>query len=627
MRTRALKRGDHYVVNGTKTWISNGIQGRASRCWCKTDPEAHPRAQGLSMFVMEKGPGFRPSRKLEKLGYKGIDSAELVFEDFAVPAANLIGAEGQGFYLAVSGLELGRINVAARGVGVAKARSTRRCATRSSARRSASRSASTRRSSSSSARWRPAPRRRGSSPRPLRRPTTAGERCDMEAGMAKYFASEAALENATEAMRIHGGYGYSKEFPVERLYPRRAAPLHRRGDERDAAHHHRPAARRAEPDLARMAPRARQGVESRPPHRVNGASLPSDLVASRQSGAHANRLAALTLGALGVVFGDIGTSPLYAFKEAFGGANRMPLNEVNVLGVLSLMFWAVMLIVSVKYVSFVLRFDNRGEGGVLALLAFATRLFRANPRLQWTAARDRGLRGVALLRRCGHHAGDLGAVRGGRPVGRDARAGALGRAGRRSSIMIGLFAIQSHGAGKVGRCSGRSPGLVRRHRGARRREHPADARRAARARPELCAAFAAASPGLAFIALGAVFLALTGGEALYADMGHFGRLPIRVAWFAVVLPALMLNYFGQGALVLRDPEAVKNPFYLLAPPELLLPLVVLATAATVIASQATISGAFSVTQQASRLGYLPRVPVKQPRRPNAARSTSAASTG
>ena len=337
--------------------------------------------------------------------------------------------------------------------------------------------------------------------------------------------------------------------------------------------------------------------------------MPADTVIPRPSGAHSNRLAALTLGAVGVVFGDIGTSPLYAFKEAFGGAHRIPLTEVNVLGVLSLIFWSVMLIVSVKYVSFVLRFDNRGEGGVLALLAFATRLFRGNPTLQWTA-------GVIAVFAASLFYGDavitpaisvLSAVEG-LSVATPALEPwvvpvTLG-------ILIGLFAIQSHGTGKVGKLFGpitvawfvtigvlgiasivKTPEVVR------------------ALEPNYAIAFAVASPGLAFLALGAVFLTLTGGEALYADMGHFGRLPIRVAWFGLVLPALMLNYLGQGALVLRSPEAVKNPFYLLAPPELLLPLVALATAATVIASQAVISGAFSVTQQASRLGYLPRIPV------------------
>ena len=223
IRTRAKRSGDHYVVNGTKTWISNGIQGSAFAVLVKTDPEAQPARQGISMFIVEKGPGFAVSRKLEKLGYKGIDSAELVFTDLAVPAANRIGEEGQGFYLAVSGLELGRINVAARGVGIAKAAldeavryaQVRRTfgkpicehqaiqlklgemATRCEAARLLVESAA--------------------------QAYDTGRRCDMEAGMAKYFATEAALENSLEAMRIHGGYGYSTEYPVERLY--RDAPL------------------------------------------------------------------------------------------------------------------------------------------------------------------------------------------------------------------------------------------------------------------------------------------------------------------------------------------------------------------------------------------------------------------
>ena len=337
--------------------------------------------------------------------------------------------------------------------------------------------------------------------------------------------------------------------------------------------------------------------------------MPADTVISRPAGAHSNRLAALTLGAVGVVFGDIGTSPLYAFKEAFGGAHRIPLNEVNVLGVLSLIFWSVMLIVSVKYVSFVLRFDNKGEGGVLALLAFATRLFRGNPKLQWTA-------GVIAVFAASLFYGDavitpaisvLSAVEG-LSVATPALEPwvvpvTLG-------ILIGLFAIQSHGTGKVGRLFGPITVAWFLAIGALGIASIVQTPEVARAlEPNYAIAFAVASPGLAFLALGAVFLTLTGGEALYADMGHFGRLPIRLAWFGLVLPALMLNYLGQGALVLRNPEAVKNPFYLLAPPELLLPLVALATAATVIASQAVISGAFSVTQQASRLGYLPRIPV------------------
>jgi alkylation response protein AidB-like acyl-CoA dehydrogenase len=225
LRARLVKgrEGDHYVLNGTKTWISNGIQGSCFAVLAKTDPDAQPRHKGMAMFLCEKGPGFTASRKLEKLGYKGIDSAELVFQDYRVPAANLIGEEGRGFHQAVGGLELGRINVASRGVGIAKAAldealkySRQRqtfgkpicehqaiqlklgeMATRAEAARLLVENAA--------------------------RIYDRGERCDLEAGMAKYFASEAAFENAHEALRIHGGYGYSKEFAVERLY--RDAPL------------------------------------------------------------------------------------------------------------------------------------------------------------------------------------------------------------------------------------------------------------------------------------------------------------------------------------------------------------------------------------------------------------------
>ena len=224
IRLRARRDGDHYVLNGTKTWISNGIQGSCFAVLAKTDPEAKPRHKGMSMFLCEKGPGFAASRKLEKLGYKGIDSAELVFEDYRVPAANLIGGEeGQGFHNAVGGLELGRINVAARGVGVATAALVE----------------SLKYSQQRETFGKPICEHqaiqlklgemgtRVEAARLLVRNAAEiydrGERCDLEAGMAKYFATEAAFENAHEAMRIHGGYGYSKEFAVERLY--RDAPL------------------------------------------------------------------------------------------------------------------------------------------------------------------------------------------------------------------------------------------------------------------------------------------------------------------------------------------------------------------------------------------------------------------
>ena len=225
IRTRAVKRGNSaYVVNGTKTWISNGIEGSCFALLVKTDPQAEPRHKGMSMLLAEKGKGFTVSRKLEKLGYKGIDSAELVFEDFEVPVDRLIGGvEGRGFHHAIGGLELGRINVAARGVGVASA-ALKDSVAYSQVRKTfgkpicqhqaiqtklgdmATRVEAARLLVESAA-----------------RAYDEGRRCDMEAGMAKLFASEAALENATEALRIHGGYGYSKEFPVERYY--RDAPL------------------------------------------------------------------------------------------------------------------------------------------------------------------------------------------------------------------------------------------------------------------------------------------------------------------------------------------------------------------------------------------------------------------
>jgi KUP system potassium uptake protein len=323
-----------------------------------------------------------------------------------------------------------------------------------------------------------------------------------------------------------------------------------------------------------------------------------------------NSVGVLTLAALGVVFGDIGTSPLYAFKEAFAGPHALALSETNVLGVLSLLFWALMLIVSLKYVVLVLRFDNRGEGGVLALLAYATRLTRDRPHAQAAVAM------IAIFAASLFY-GDavitpaisvLSAVEG-----ISVATPALDRwiVPVTVAVLVGLFAIQRRGTGDVGRLFGpvtvvwfasllllgvasiaQTPSVV------------------AALDPRFAVSFTLASPAAAFIVLGAVFLAVTGAEALYADMGHFGAAPIRIGWFGLVFPALVVNYFGQGALVLREPAAVENPFYFLAPEPLLLPLVGLATAATVIASQATISGAFSVTQQASRLGYLPRIPVR-----------------
>jgi len=319
--------------------------------------------------------------------------------------------------------------------------------------------------------------------------------------------------------------------------------------------------------------------------------------------------ASLTIAALGVVYGDIGTSPLYAFKEAFGGVHALPLVPGNVFAVLSLMFWAVTLVVSLKYVTFMPRFDYRGEGGVLVLVTFALQAARQRPALT-SAVTILGAFAASLFY------GDaiitpaisvLSAVEGLSVVTPRFESWVIPIA---ITLLVGLFMVQRRGTARVGRVFGpvmivwflvlatlgissivETPSVL------------------AALNPAYAASFALERPGLTLVALGAVFLCVTGAEALYADMGHFGKVPIRIAWYTLAFPALMLNYFGQGALVLRDPAAAKNPFYLLAPDVLLLPLVVLATFATIIASQATISAAYSVTQQASRLNFLPRLRV------------------
>lgn len=322
-----------------------------------------------------------------------------------------------------------------------------------------------------------------------------------------------------------------------------------------------------------------------------------------------SRQSALTLAALGVVFGDIGTSPLYAFKEAFSGPHGMAATPENVLATLSALFWALIIIVAIKYVWIVLSYDNDGEGGVLSLTALAHRISGdRSRRSHWVVGL--GIFAAALFY------GDaiitpaisvLSAVEGISiatpnfehfivPI-------TIG-------ILIGLFSIQMKGTGSVGRLFGpitilwficlawlgahsiiQTPMVLQ-------AMNPLHALR-----------FAVDHPGMAFFLLSAVFLAMTGAEALYADMGHFGSRAVRLSWFGLVFPSLIINYFGQGALILRDASAASNPFFLLATSSLLIPLVVLATAATVIASQATISGAYSMTLQASRLGYLPRVRV------------------
>jgi KUP system potassium uptake protein len=324
---------------------------------------------------------------------------------------------------------------------------------------------------------------------------------------------------------------------------------------------------------------------------------------------HGRRLAILTLGALGVVYGDLGTSPLYALKECFHGGHGLPPTTENVLGVLSLIFWSLMLIISVKYLIFVMRADNKGEGGILALMALVSQSPVAKVGSR-AALIGLGLFGASLLYGDGMITpaiSVLGAVEGLTVATHVFEPYVVPVT---VVVLFALFFIQKRGTGTVGAMFGPVmvlwfvgiaalgiPWIVREPRvfGAL---NPLDAIR-----------FFWHNGWHGFVVLGSVFLVLTGGEALYADMGHFGRRPIRLAWFALVLPALLLNYLGQGAMLLSVPENAANPFYMLAPRWALYPLVVLATAAAVIASQALISGAFSLTRQAIQLGYCPRLTI------------------
>jgi KUP system potassium uptake protein len=326
----------------------------------------------------------------------------------------------------------------------------------------------------------------------------------------------------------------------------------------------------------------------------------------------AKRKAALALAALGIVYGDIGTSPLYALRECFSGPHGVTPTPAHVMGVLSLIFWSLFIIISVKYLLFVLRADNRGEGGILALMALVMQRPKGSraPRPGRPLLVVLGLFGAALLYGDGvitPAVSVLGAVEGLSVATPVFEPYVLPIS---LIIFLALFLVQRHGTGGIGRVFGpfmclwfitlavlgvkelaKNPAVL----GALSPVHGAR--------------FFLENGGHGFLVLGAVFLVVTGGEALYADMGHFGKSPIRWAWFGVVLPGLMLNYLGQGALLLRDAEAARNPFYLLAPSWALYPLVAVSTAAAVIASQALISGAFSLTRQAMQLGYCPRMEV------------------
>jgi len=329
-----------------------------------------------------------------------------------------------------------------------------------------------------------------------------------------------------------------------------------------------------------------------------------------ESSAHSkSRLPVLALAALGIVYGDIGTSPLYAMKEVFAGTHPVPITPANIFGILSLVFWSLMIVVSIKYVVFIMRADNRGEGGIMALMALALR--RVEGGRGQAAIMLAGMAGAALFYGDGvitPAISVLSAVEGLEVATPALKPWVIPIT---IGVLIGLFAFQRRGTAGIGALFGpvvclwfavlaflgivnivTEPGVL----GALNPLYALD--------------FFRSDPKLGFLALGGVFLVVTGGEALYADMGHFGRKPIQLAWFGVVLPALVLNYLGQGALLLHDPAAIENPFYRMAPAWAIYPLVALATAATVIASQAVISGAFSITREAIQLGYSPRMEVQ-----------------
>jgi len=321
-------------------------------------------------------------------------------------------------------------------------------------------------------------------------------------------------------------------------------------------------------------------------------------------------LATLSLTALGIVYGDIGTSPLYAMRECFHGPHAIAPTPENIFGVLSLIFWALILIISVKYCVFVLRADNRGEGGILALTALATPI-KIVSRSERQLLVVLGIFGAALLYGDGiitPAISVLGAVEG---LNVATPLFAPYVVPVTVVIIVGLFLIQSRGTAKVGRLFGPVMlvwfAVIALLGVAQAASHPS--------------VFGAFSPlhGFdffvrngwhGFLVLGTVFLVVTGGEALYADMGHFGKRPIRVCWYSIVLPALMLNYLGQGALLIENPAAAENPFYRLAPAWALYPLIALATCAAIIASQALISGAYSLTMQAIQLGFIPRMKIE-----------------
>ncbi|WP_461661575.1 potassium transporter Kup [Humidesulfovibrio sp.] len=356
-------------------------------------------------------------------------------------------------------------------------------------------------------------------------------------------------------------------------------------------------------------------VPSAEPHE---ASSPAPVGTSRQEpgetqpGGHDShsqaRTMALALAALGVVYGDIGTSPLYAVKECFHGPHAIAVLPVNIMGVLSLIVWSLTIVVSLKYVMFVLRADNKGEGGVFALLALLHKTVEGKSAAKYNLVIFLSIFGAALLYGDGIITPAISVLSAmeGLSVATDAATPFI--LPGTCLVLVTLFMMQKHGTEKIGKVFGpvmvvwfstlavlgllaiiRHPGIL------------------AAVNPYYAVRFFAENHFHGMVVLGSVVLCITGGEALYADMGHFGRTPIRLSWYSMVLPALLLNYFGQGALLLADPEKAFNPFYGLVPEFLLYPMVGLATMATVIASQAMISGVFSLTQQAVQMGFCPRI--------------------
>ena len=337
--------------------------------------------------------------------------------------------------------------------------------------------------------------------------------------------------------------------------------------------------------------------------------FPPDCMSSSEQQHSKRYLLTLSLGALGVVYGDIGTSPLYAFRECFAPEHHLAPSPANILGVLSLIFWSLILIISIEYLVFVMRADNRGEGGIVALMSLVGS--KQTPSRRRTILVGLGLFGAALLYGDGMITpaiSVLSAIEGlnvATPIFKDYVVYIT------VAVLIGLFTVQKYGTAKVGAIFG--PVMlawfsVLALMGISHIIHEPAVLQAVM--PTHAINFFIRNQGTGFLVLGSVFLVITGGEALYADMGHFGIRPIRWVWFSFVLPSLLLNYFGQGAFLLHTPSGVSNPFFRMAPQWALIPLVVLATAAASIASQAVISGAFSLTRQAVQLGYLPRIRIR-----------------